>query len=143
MLKNTSDMGPNMFDGDKWGQLYARKALPILIKQAAKCQTISFKELATALNLHSHTHALNMQYVCGSIRTTLSDLESSENWQHGAIPHITSIVIRSTGAPAPFITRQLKKALKREPRLDDYQDENETSFRYTKWNAVLEALGLI
>lgn len=143
MLKNTPELGRNMFDGDKWSQCYARDALPILVERAAECRTISFKELAVALDLHSHTHALNMQYVCGSIRTTLYDLESSTDWQHGTIPHITSIVVRSTGAPAPFITRKLKEALRREPILDDYQKENKASFCYTKWNVVLETLGLI
>ena len=143
MLKNTPELGRNMFKGNKWSQRYAREALPILVRQAAEYQTISFKELATALDLHSHTQALNMQYVCGSIRTTLYDLESSEDWQHGTIPHITSIVIRSTGAPAPFITRKLKEVLRRDPTPDDYQNENEASFCYTKWNAVLETLGLV
>ncbi len=142
MIRNDLDKKPNMFEGDTWTQVQSRGALPILIKYAEAHKTLNFKELANALGLESYIYALNMIPVCQCIRTTLYELESSKEWQHDAIPNITSIIIKSTGEPASFITDELRKVLKREPTEEDYQEEYKASFHYKKWDAVLDALGL-
>ena len=145
MLKNEKDHIPHMFkDGNKRQikhQMRARKALPVLIKRAETPKPISFKKLAIAIDLGAN-YARPMKFVCQCIRTTLYELESSGDWKHEEIPHITSIVTYEGGAPAGFISEELEKILGNEPTEDDYQKEYNATYKYEKWNAVLEALGL-
>ncbi|MFN3425668.1 MAG: hypothetical protein ACK40C_13280 [Novosphingobium meiothermophilum] len=86
-MAETASQTDNMF-GDKLYQVRARQALPILVRQALSRKPIFYKALAAELGM---PNPRNLNYVLGSIGTTLNELASDPEW--GEIPHIQSLVI--------------------------------------------------
>ena len=122
----------NMF-GDLKTQIWARAAFPILVEQAQKDQTITFKELAEHFGVQGYQI---FGQVCGIISTTLYELE--EEWGKGHIPRITNLVMRSDGAPSGFIASALTDEAKNEYR----ETELKPIWEYPHWDVVKNALEL-
>lgn len=86
-VAETVSQSGNMF-GTKLYQARARNALPILVRQAASRKPIYYAALAAELGM---PNPRNLNYVLGSIGTTLNELSRESGW--GEIPHIQSLVI--------------------------------------------------
>src|SRR4051794_30556303 len=74
--------------GNKLYQTRARSALPILMRQAGSRKPIYYEALAAELGM---PNPRNLNYVLGSIGTTLNELSAKGSL--GEIPHIQSLVI--------------------------------------------------
>ena len=128
----------NMFDGDKWYQQQARKALSILVQQAKARRTITYKELGEALGLNKYFVSLGI--VFSSISTTLADLQAS--WQASNIPLITNLVTKANGHPNQFVCTQLTGDPKKVPTQEEYDAVLEVIYDYPSWDAILREFGL-
>ena len=128
----------NMFDGDKWYQQQARKALSILVQQAKARRTITYKELGEVLGLNKYFVSLGT--VFSSISTTLADLQAS--WEEGNIPLITNLVTKTNGHPNQFVCAQLTGDPKKAPTPEEYDAVLEVIYSYPNWDAVLKKFGL-
>src|SRR5690606_5428016 len=76
--------------GDKLYQQRARKALPILVRQALACTPITYEDLADELAM---PNPRNLNYVLGSIGTALGNL--SEDWEE-EVPPVQCLVVNKT-----------------------------------------------
>ena len=141
MLKNSLNDGKNMFRGDQATQVWARYALPILVKRVKKRKTIEFSELTSALRLEGHFYNVLMGKVCAHISTTLAELQQKENWD-GEIPRITAIVLKQDNKCSPHICGLFTGDNTQQPSPEQLHSELECIFNYTKWDAVLDALSL-
>lgn len=142
MFRNPLNNGRNMFAGDTKTQVWARRALPILVQRAQDRRTITFKELREALGLPGvGYYNLLMRHVCRHIQTTLAQLERRNDWE-GEIPHITSIVMKTNGECSPNMCAALTGDSQIQPSATQLQSQLDWSFDYEKWDAVLAALSL-
>lgn len=130
--------------GDKLYQTRARQALPILVRQALSRKPIFYEALAVELGM---PNPRNLNYVLGSIGTTLNELASDPEW--GEIPHIQSLVInqhrRLPGEGFEgFLAERMKgyqnlSLADKRAYLDAYWHE---VYAYPYWRDVLEACEL-
>lgn len=129
-------------EGDKLYQIRARKALPILVRQAKAGQKIYYEDLAEEIGI---PNPRNLDYPLGSIGTALKEL--SEEWGE-EIPQIQCIVVnQKTELPGKGIswfisdTKQFAKLSSKQKKalVDGVLTK---TFGYDKWDSVLEALGL-
>jgi hypothetical protein len=131
--------------GDGLYQSRARKALPILVRQAASKRPIFYADLAAELGM---PNPRNLNFVLGCVGTTLGQL-SRKDKGFGEIPHIQSLVINQhrqlpgTGFEGFLAKRAPKYAklnrIEKRAYLEGYWQE---IFAYPYWNLVLDALGL-
>lgn len=131
----TSSKAKNMF-GDSLYQIQARSALPILVRQALASEKIFYGDLAKELGM---PNARNLNWVLGSIGTTLSEL--GEKWQE-AIPPIQGIVVnKQTGLPGDGVNFIAEKP---DPRQKEaiVKEKLGSVFSYPRWLDVLEACEL-
>ncbi len=134
----------NMFGG-KLYQERARRALPILVRQAATQKPIFYEALATELGM---PNPRNLNWVLGSVGTTLQELACKSDWNED-IPHIQSLVInqrdRLPGSGFEgFLSDRLKgygelSPAQKRAYLDGYWHD---IFAYPRWAEVLNACGL-
>jgi CRISPR/Cas system-associated exonuclease Cas4 (RecB family) len=127
--------------GDKLYQIRARSALPILVRQAASQNPIFYEALAIELDM---PNPRNLNYVLGSIGTTLNELSVKSGWSK--IPHIQSLVINKTHQlPGPGFDQLLARTVKnyrnfslsdKRRYLKGYWQE---IYAYTRWEDVLDA----
>lgn len=141
------ETGEKTFDtdihGEKLYQKRARKALPILVRQAKAEQPIYYSDLAEELNM---PNPRNLNYVLGAIGNSLKKL--AKEWDE-EIPLINVLVInKNDNLPGEGIGYFIKNrephfenSSKREKRrlLNIYLSE---VFKYSKWDKVLKALKL-
>ncbi len=130
--------------GDALYQRRARQALPLLVRQALSRKPIFYEDLANELDM---PNPRNLNYVLGSIGTTLENLSHSEDLYE--IPHIQSLVINQTrrlpgtgfdGFLASTVKNFSKFSLNEKRRyLDAYW---QTIYAYPYWHDVLDACGL-
>lgn len=130
--------------GDKLYQVRARQALPILVRQALSRKPIFYEALAAELGM---PNPRNLNYVLGSIGTTLNELASDP--ELGEIPHIQSLVInQQRRLPGEgfegFLAQRMKEYQKlslaeKRAYLDAYWHE---VYAYPYWRDVLEACNL-
>ncbi|MBX3504597.1 MAG: hypothetical protein KF895_03895 [Parvibaculum sp.] len=121
----------------------ARKALPILVRQAKSKHPIFYKNLAEELGM---PNPRNLDYVLGDVGRTLGDLNERKKWRL-EIPQIQALVInQKTGMPGHGFDGFLKSrgyhklsALQKRQYLPGYWNE---IFAYPYWSEVLEGLGL-
>ena len=150
-LRNNWDIyrGKNMFAGDSATQRWARDVLRILVRRAQEQdpQPIKFWELTDELELQRRGYPRQMALVCRHIIKTLAELESSDDWQEGEIPHITSIATDRNGEWSPNMWNAIENRWEAvtgdpnsRPRLEQRQIELNCSFCYEHWDAVLAAL---
>ena len=130
-------------EGDKLYQQRARKALPILVRQAKAGQSMYYSDLAEEIDM---PNPRNLNYPLGSIGTALKEL--SELWGED-IPQIQCIVVnQNTELPGDGIGWFIsdvkvfeKLSVRQKKSLVD--GVLATVFGYDKWDSVLDALGLI
>jgi hypothetical protein len=142
-MAETASQCDNMFGG-KLYQVRARSAFPLLVRQAESGKPIFYEALATELGI---SNPRNLNYVLGSIGTTLNELSRKRGW--GKIPQIQSLVINQNRrlpghgfdgflAERVGVYRGLSLGEKR-AYLDAYWHE---VYAYPYWADVLEACGL-
>jgi hypothetical protein len=134
----------NMF-GNALYQVRARKALPILVRQALSGKPIFYEALATELQM---SNPRNLNFVLGSIGVTLNELSSDPDW--GEIPQIQSLVInKQRRLPGEgfesFLALRMKEyqrlsLAEKRAYLDAYWHE---VYSYPYWLDVLEAFDLV
>lgn len=129
-------------EGEKLYQERARKALPLLVRQALANQPIFYSDLADELEM---SNPRNLNYVLGSIGQTLQEI--SAEWKD-EIPPINCLVInKNTGLPGEgigwFITD--KNSFGKLPRKQQraiIDMELHKIYAYPRWRDVLKYLGL-
>jgi len=140
------ETGEKTFDADIHGEkLYqkrARKALPILVRQAKAEQPIYYSDLAEEIGM---PNPRNLNYVLGAIGNSLIKLGKKWNEE---IPLINVLVInKNNSLPGEGISyfikdrKHFENSSKKEKRrlLNLYLSE---VFNYPKWGEVLKALNL-
>jgi len=128
--------------GDKLYQQRARRAFPILVRQAFAHQPIYYSDLADELNM---PNPRNLNYVLGSVGSTVQRL--SKEWGE-EIPPISCLVInKTTGLPGEgvgwFIDDKnafAKLPLKQKRAIVGI--ELQKIFAYPRWLDVLRSVGL-
>ena len=129
-------------EGEKLYQERARKAFPILVRQAFANQPIFYSDLAHELEM---PNPRNLNFVLGSIGHTLQNL--SAEW-HEKIPPINCLVINKvTRLPgegiSSFITDKDSFAkLPRKQQRAIVDMELHKIYTYSRWHDVLNYLGL-
>ncbi len=139
---NEATEAVGLLSGDKLYQERARRALPLLVRQAVARAPVHYSALAKELGM---PNPRNLNYVLGYIGEALEGL--SGGWGE-RIPAIQCLVIsKKTGLPGEgvwwFLTgeedfKKLPHAVQREL----VWQELYRVFEYTKWSVVLETLGL-
>jgi hypothetical protein len=129
-------------DGDKPYQQHARKALPLLVRQAQSGEPITYGDLAEELGI---PNPRNLNFVLGSIGRSLEGL--SKKWKE-KVPPIQCLVVRkASGLPGEgigwFITnRNAFQRMSRSEKREVVKAELSKIFSYTSWRDVLKALSL-
>lgn len=142
-MVETASLTKNMF-GEKFYQTRAKKALPILVRQALSRKPIFYEALAAELEM---PNPRNLNYVLGSVGATLNELSLDPDW--GEIPHIQSLVINQhhrlpgTGFEG-FLAQRMKEYQKlslseKRAYLDAYWHE---VYAYPYWQEVLDVCNL-
>jgi hypothetical protein len=128
--------------GNKLYQQRARKAFPILVRQALAGTPILYSDLANEIEM---TNPRNLNYVLGSIGKAIKNL--SEKWSE-EIPPIQCLVInKHTGIPGKgigwFITNVNNfSQLPRKQQRQLIKVELQKIFLYQKWPQVLQEFSL-
>jgi hypothetical protein len=131
-----------MNEGNQLYQIRARKAFPILVRQAKAHRTITYEELAQELGMKNPR---NLNYVLGSIGQSINIMNITSGER---IPSINCLVVnKSSGLPGdgimPYILKEVdyrklslfqKKELVKQLLYDVYY--------YQNWEYVLVQLGL-
>jgi hypothetical protein len=129
-------------EGMKLYQERARKALPLLVRQALANQPIFYSDLAHELNM---PNPRNLNFVLGSIGQTLKEISAEWNEE---IPPINCLVInKNTRLPGEgigwFITDKNSFAkLPRKQQRAIIDTELHKIYAYPRWHDVLQHLGL-
>lgn len=129
-------------DGDKLYQKRARRALPLLVRQARARQPITYEDLAIQLDM---PNPRNLNYPLGCVGTSLQRL--GNEWQE-TIPQIQLLVVnKNTGLPGHGVIGFLgflddAAALSVADRLNRIKDAQNEVFAFQRWDDVLHALGL-
>jgi hypothetical protein len=137
----TASIAKNIF-GDSLYQERARIALPILVRQAAKQQTLTYADLAQEIAL---PNPRNLNYILGSIGTSLNEL--SKEWREEIPPIQCLVVNKVTGLPGEgvdeFLTGNTKiQELNRKQKKALVDAALAKVFAYPKWIEVLKMLNL-
>lgn len=142
-MADTADGAEDMF-GDKLYQIRARRALPLLVRQALSRKPIFYEALADELDM---PNPRNLNYVLGSVGTTLNEL--SRKRDRDKIPQIQSLVINQQHRlPGEGFDGFLASTIKnfssfsleqKRAYLDSYW---QNIYAYPYWHEVLEACGL-
>jgi len=128
--------------GDKLYQQRAQAALPLLVRQAEAGKPIFYSALAQELGM---SNPRNLNYVLGSVGTTLEDL--AKRWRK-AIPPIQCLVVnKQTNLPGEGIWGFLAKgrdfaSLSRRQQRDIVNASLHDVCAYSHWRDVLKALSL-
>lgn len=128
--------------GDKLYQQRARKALPLLVRQAHAGEPITYENLADELGM---PNPRNLNYVLGSIGQTLIAL--AKEWQQDIPPIQCLVVNKNTGLPGEgisefFGTLADYKRLAKRQRRQIVDAELAKIYGFPKWFKVLEFFGL-
>ena len=128
--------------GSKPYQERARRALPLLVRQAHAGTPIYYSDLASELNM---PNPRNLNYVLGSIGQALEAL--SKAWKEKVPPIQCLAINKHTGLPGEgigwFITEKgdFRNLSRKQQRLL-VEAELQKVFAYPKWHAVLSAFEL-
>jgi hypothetical protein len=97
-----------LLNGQKKTQQWARKALPILVRQAQARQKITYGDLAEMIGV---TFRLNLSRVCGCIGSAIQELsEDKHSGDKLKIPLINALVVnKNTGEPGGGIGYYIDK----------------------------------
>lgn len=124
--------------GDKLYQQRARKALPILVRQALAGMWITYEDLADELAM---PNPRNLNYVLGSIGTALGNL--AEEWEEEVPPVQCLVVNKTTRLPGEGIAWFLSdlntyKKLPTKQKRQVVHAELIKIYSYKHWQEVLE-----
>ena len=131
-----------LLSGDKLYQKRARKAFPLLVRQAQAQSKIFYSDLAPKLGM---TNPRNLNYVLGYIGQALESLSREPGWKE--VPPIQCLVVnKQTGLPGEGIwwfkwEDDFRKWPRRKQRAQ-VETELQEIYHYPKWLEVLETLGL-
>ncbi len=131
-----------LLSGDELYQKRARKALPLLVRQAQAQSKIYYSDLAPKLGM---TNSRNLNYVLGYIGQALESLSREYGWKR--IPPIQCLVVnKKTGLPGEGIWWfKWEDDFRKWPRGKQralVEAELQEIFSYPKWLEVLKTLGL-
>lgn len=134
----TAEVSEN-FWGDKLYQQRARKALPLIVRQALIGETIFYSDLAEELEM---PNARNLNYVLGCIGTTLIELSEETEEQ---IPPIQCLVVnKATELPGEgigwFISDKEFKNLSKKQKKVVVDSQLAKIYSYSDWLWVLDEL---
>lgn len=120
----------------------ARKAFPILVRQAQAEETIYYSDLADELGM---SNPRNLNHVLGAIGKAIQEL--GIRWKERIPPLQCLVVNKNTGLPGEGIgwfVSELKdfKHRTREQRKRIIRIELTNVFHYRNWDKVLDAFGL-
>ena len=141
-MAETGEVATGLIDGGKVYRERARRALPILVRQAKAHQTMFYGDLAAEVGA---PNPRTMNYPLGAIGQALLNL--GKTWGRRVPPIQALVVNKATGLPGEGIwffapgAADFKKASRQERQLivDDMLRE---VFTYPDWYLVLEALEL-
>lgn len=141
-MAETGEVAVGLVHGDKRYQKRARRALPILVRQAKAHKKMYYSDLARELGM---PNPRNLNYPLGAIGNSVLDL--SHRWSR-KVPPIQALVInKSTGLPGEGISwfapdaHDFKKATRQERELI-VDAMLQDVFTYQHWDDVLHALEL-
>ena len=128
--------------GDKLYQIRARKVLPILVRQAEAGTPIFYSAIAKEIDI---PNPRNLNYVLGSIGTTLEDL--SKEWKMEIPPIQCLVVNKNTGLPGEGIGWFLVKeedfsSLSKRQQRAIVEAALQHVFSFSRWREVLLELSL-
>lgn len=131
-----------LLEGDKLYIQRARKALPILVRQAKSGELITYSDLADELGMHNPR---NLNYVLGAVGNALEALAS--NAKIKKLPVINSLVInKNSHLPGDgidwFIEKEHYDELSISQKRELMKKLMVEIFTFTKWDWVLSELGL-
>ena len=133
--KETAEIAAPLWEGNKLYQERARRALPLLVRQAKAGRTITYGKLADELCM---PNARNLNYPLGSIRASLQLL--GKKWGKEILPRIQVLVVsKNTKLPGTGI------ALFSETDTDfpgRVEAEQARVYAYQRWDDVLRDLNL-
>ena len=132
----------NFIDGPKLYQERARRALPLLVRQAEVRQPISYAALAAELGM---PNPRNLNYPLGSIGQTLEAL--SKSWKEDIPPIQAMAVAKQTGLPGVGIGWFIQKkedygSLPKDKQQKKIDEAWSRVYAYPRWRDVLDALAL-
>lgn len=141
-MPETAEKATPFTTGAKLYHERARKALPLLVRQAEAGQTIAYSDLAAELEM---PNPRNLNFVLGSVGETL--LELSKNWAHRIPPIQCLVVNKESGLPgegvAWFLVAKADYAkLSRSQKRAVVRAELSQISAYPGWRKVLAALHL-
>lgn len=128
--------------GDKLYQQRARKAFPVLVRQALSGTAITYEDLAEELEM---PNPRNLNYVLGSIGNAINNLK--EEWEED-IPPIQCLVInKNNGLPGEGISwfisdKNTYRKLPKKQKQQAVNAEHIKIFAYKYWLDVLNELNL-
>ena len=128
--------------GDGLYQERARRALPLLVRQAESGRPVFYSDLAEELGM---PNPRNLNYPLGSIGTTLANL--SKEWKQKIPPLQCLVVNKNTGLPGEGIAWFLNdwgnfKALPKRQKKKIVAAEHRRIYDYPRWAEVLRFLSL-
>ena len=132
-----------LISGEKLYQIRARKALPLLVRQARSEQTIFYSDLAAELKI---PNPRNLNYVLGCIGASLLDL--AKLWKKDVPPIQILVVNKATMLPGCGIGGFLQMKSKDFVKLPTTQKKKLVNralaqiFEYPDWNKVLNEFHL-
>lgn len=129
------------FWGDKLYQQRARKALPLIVRQAIIGKKIYYSDLANELEM---PNAKNLNYVLGCIGSTLIELSERVGKK---IPPIQCLVVnKATELPGAgigwFISEKEFKKLSKKQKKVVVDSQLSKIFSYPDWLWILDELGI-
>ena len=107
-MAETGDVAAGLIGGDKLYQKRARRALPILVRQAIAHRTMFYTELASELGM---SNPRNMNFPLGAIGNTI--LHLAETWGRPVPPIQALVVNKSTGLPGVGIAWRVPASQRR------------------------------
>ena len=139
---------PESITGDRWTEVTARNALPILVWCAEHGRCITYGQLNAEIvsrQLGHHVHAAQYRYPAGAIGSALMELE--ERWGE-PVPPLNAIVINGTTmlpgkGVNSFVERYYQpdkpvKSMSIEERRAVVEEVHADVFAYEYWDDVLE-----
>lgn len=141
-MSETAEKATPFTTGTKLYHERARKALPLLVRQAEAGQTVAYSDLAAELEM---PNARNLNFVLGSVGETL--LELGRTWSQRVPPIQCLVVNKETGLPgegvAWFLVDKADYAkLSRSQKRAVVKAELSQISAYPGWRKVLAALQL-
>lgn len=129
--------------GDSLYQVRARRALPLLVRQAEAGQQIFYSDLADELGM---PNPRNLNYPLGSIGRTIENL--SKVWKEKVPPIQCLVVNRNTGIPGEGVGWFLRDwagdftSLPRHRQKEIVAGQHALIFAYPRWGELLHVLSL-